>query len=168
MNSGPGLENRGNRSRASRTLVLGIGNPVMGDDGAGCRVVELIARRALPKNVRVEEAGMPGWGLPNWLAGWPRVILVDAVRMGEEPGTWRRFSPEQVRLVASGQPTSLHEASLANGLELTQALGLLPEEIILYGVEPADCLPGTGLSPDVCSAFPGLVDTICAEIWNDN
>jgi hydrogenase maturation protease len=150
------------------TLVLGIGNPVMGDDGIGPRAVELLADRDLPPGVRVEEAGVPGWGLPNWLAGWSRVILIDAVHMGEQPGTWRRFSPEQVRLIASGQAVSLHEPGLANGLELAQALDLLPEEIVIYGVEPAGNLPGQGLSPAVHSAFPGLVDTICAEIWNGN
>ena len=153
-------------ARNNVTLVLGLGNPVMGDDGIGCRAVELLASCDLPGDVRIEEAGTPGWGLPNWLVGCSRVILIDAVHMGETPGTWRRFSPEQVRLIASGQAVSLHEPGLACGLELAQALGMLPAEIVIYGVEPASCLPGQGLSPAAYSAFPGLIDTICAEIWN--
>jgi hydrogenase maturation protease len=155
-------------SRGKDTLVLGIGNPVMGDDGIGCRAVELLAGRDLPAGVRVEEAGVPGWGLPNWLEGWSRVILIDAVQMGEMPGTWRRFSTEQVRLIASGQAISLHEPGLASGLELAQALGQLPEKIVIYGIEPAGCSPGQGLSPAACTALPGLIETICAEIWNGN
>lgn len=140
----------------------------MGDDGIGCRAAELLAGRKLPAGIQIEEAGVPGWGLPNWLEGWSRVILIDAVRMGEQPGTWRRFSPEQVRLIASGQALSLHEPGLASGLELSQALGLLPEEIVIYGVEPAECLPGHGLSQAACSALPGMIETICAEICNGN
>lgn len=168
MNLAPGPEPVQVAARQKGTLVLGIGNPVMGDDGIGCRAVELLAGRELPSGVQVEEAGVPGWGLPNWLNGWSRVILIDAVHMGEKPGTWRRFSPEQVRLIASGQAVSLHEPGLASGLELAQALDLLPQEIVIYGVEPAECLPGQGLSPAACSVFPGLIETICAEIWNGN
>jgi hydrogenase maturation protease len=166
VNLTPGVETKQAAVRREGTLVLGIGNPVMGDDGIGCRAIELLARCELPANVQVEEGGVPGWGLPNWLEGWSRVILIDAVHMGEKPGTWRRFNPEQVRLIVTGQAVSLHEPGLASGLELTQALGLLPEDIVIYGVEPDECLPGQGLSSAACSAFPSLIETICVEIWN--
>lgn len=144
-------------------LVLGTGNPLMGDDGVGSQVIELLAERSLPPNVKIEDAGLPGWGLPAWFEGWSNVILVDAVQMGQAPGSWRRFRPEEVRLELETDALSLHQPDLACGLALAQALDLLPENLVLYGVEPAVVNPGEALSPAVRQSLPDLV----ASILND-
>ena len=144
-------------------LVLGIGNPLMGDDGVGNQVIELLAEVDLPPNVKIEDAGLPGWGLPAWFEGWSNVILVDAVQMGCSPGSWRRFQPEEVQLVLEDDSLSLHQPDLACGLALAQALDLLPENLLLYGVEPAGVHPGQALSPAVRHCLPDIV----ASILND-
>jgi hydrogenase maturation protease len=56
-------------------LVLGIGNPLMGDDGVGSQVIQLLAENELPCGIKIENAGLPGWGLPAWFEGWNHVIL---------------------------------------------------------------------------------------------
>ncbi len=145
------------------TLVLGIGNPSMSDDGVGSQVVELLKGSALPPNVKVEDAGLPGWGLPAWFEDWSNVILVDAVQMGQAPGSWRRFRPEEVRVELENDALSLHQPDLACGLALAQALELLPENLVLYGVEPAIVDPGDALSPQVRHSLPDVV----ASILND-
>ncbi len=104
--------------------------------------------------------------LPAWFEGQQKVIIVDAVRMGEAPGAWKRFTPETVRLFASGEILSLHEPGLANGLALAEALGALPEEIVIYGVEPAQCEIAQGLSLAIQQALDPLIEEIFAEIWN--
>jgi hydrogenase maturation protease len=144
-------------------LVLGIGNPLMGDDGVGNQVIELLAEKDLPPNVKVEDAGLPGWGLPAWFEGWSNVILVDAVQMGRSPGSWRRFQTEEVQFVLENDALSLHQPDLACGLALAQALELLPENLVLYGVEPAVVNPGEALSPAVRHSLPDVV----ASILND-
>jgi len=144
-------------------LVLGIGNPLMGDDGVGNQVIELLAERDLPPNVKIEDAGLPGWGLPAWFEGWSNVILVDAVQMGKSPGSWRRFQTEEVQFVLENDALSLHQPDLACGLALAQALELLPENLVLYGVEPAVVNPGEALSPAVRHSLPDVV----ASILND-
>jgi len=144
-------------------LVLGIGNPLMGDDGVGNRVIELLAERDLPPNVKIEDAGLPGWGLPAWFEGWSNVILVDAVQMGRSPGSWRRFQTEEVQFVVENDALSLHQPDLACGLALAQALELLPDNLVLYGVEPAVVNPGEALSPAVRHSLPDVV----ASILND-
>ena len=145
-------------------LILGIGNPLMGDDGAGIRVIECLAEKDLPPDVKVEEAGLPGWGLPSWFESWPKVILVDAVQMGHAPGTWRRFETQEVQVVMEDEALSLHQPDLACGLALAQALDLLPESLILYGIEPAEIRPGAGLSPEVCACLPEIVESIIKEL----
>jgi hydrogenase maturation protease len=114
----------------------------------------------------VEAVGAPGLGLANWLEGCSKVILVDAARMGRAPGAWRRFAPEEVRLIAAGDVVSLHQAGVAEGLALAQALHLLPEEVVIYGLEPARCDERPELSPDVRQALPELVEAILAELRN--
>ncbi len=149
----------------STTLILGVGNPLQGDDGVGVRVAEMLADQELPPGVKVEEVGTPGLGLAAWLEGQSRVVIVDAVYMGQSPGTWRRFGPAEVRLIADSDVISLHEPGLAEALALAQALDALPQEIVFYGVEPVCCDAGQELSPAVRQALPGLVDAILAEIW---
>lgn len=148
----------------ARTLILGIGNPLQGDDGAGVRAAEMLAERELPADVTVEDAGTPGWGLPALLEGWSSVILVDAVQMGRTPGAWRRFDPDDVRLIADNNIISLHQPDLASGLALAQALDMLPEKIVFYGIEPACTDHGQGLSPAVSSNLPGLVESILNDL----
>ena len=146
------------------TLVLGVGNPLMGDDGAGIRAVELLAERILPSNVKLELAGTPGWGLPAWLEGWDSVIIVDSAYMGKTPGTWRRFSVEEMSLLTEGNILSLHQSDLAGGLALTQALDLLPQKMVFYGIEPDRTDPGQDLSLAVSKILPKVVDNILDDL----
>jgi hydrogenase maturation protease len=145
-------------------LILGVGNPLCGDDGAGPRIVEMLRERALPANVQVQEAGLPGWGLPSWLEGWSSVFLVDALDIGQLPGAWCCIRLDEVRLWMQEKSMSLHQPDLANGLVLAQALNLLPEDLYLYGVQPADVTPGNALSPEVSACLPGLVEQIITDL----
>ena len=145
-------------------LVLGVGNPLSGDDAAAARVLELLQERRLPPHVFIQEAGTPGLALPIWLEGWRSVVLVDAVDLGGAPGSWRRFAPEEVRMISQAEALSLHEPGLADGLALTQALDLLPERIVLYGIQPAEVEPGAPLSQQVSARLPEVVDQILNDL----
>lgn len=146
------------------TLILGIGNPICGDDGAGPRLVELLAECPLPPGVVLQDAGLPGWELPNWLKGWDTVYLVDAVDMGLAAGCWRRFHPQDVKLCLQDENFSLHQPDLACGLALAQALDLLPKHLYIYGVQPAQTNPGAPLSPQVNACLAGLADQIILDL----
>jgi hydrogenase maturation protease len=154
-----------NPDSENRTLVIGIGNPLCCDDGLGVRAAQWLAKQDLPPGVQVEELGTPGWGLVNHFQGWQRVFLIDAVQMGTKPGTCRRLGANETRLISENQSISLHEPGLADSLSLAQALNLLPEEIILFGVEPAFTGPGLELSPEVQKSIPSIVENILEELW---
>jgi len=149
------------------TLVIGIGNPLQGDDGVGVRVAEQLANESLPPGVQVQELGTPGWGLVNALEGWQRIILIDAVQMGAEPGAWRRLDGDQVSLINNPSSLSLHEPGLAESLALARALNLLPEELVLYAIEPGHIGPVEQLTPAVADALPALVKQILEDIWKE-
>lgn len=148
-----------------KTLIIGIGNPLMSDDGLGRKALEMLAQQDLPHGVELLELGTPGWGLAATFEGYQKVVIIDAIRMGQNPGAWRRFSPHEVRFISNDASLSLHEPGLAESLELAQALDLLPEEIIIYGVEPANTDFGFDLSPQMEETIPTLIKNILQDLW---
>ncbi|HYF92491.1 MAG TPA: hydrogenase maturation protease [Symbiobacteriaceae bacterium] len=135
-----------------RCVVIGIGNELCADDAVGLAVV----RRLAAEGVAVVEAGCPGLGLLDLLAGHDRAVLVDAVVSGAPPGTVHCFGlrdlPDRSLL-----PLSLHGVNAVDALALGQAVdpGRLPRDVVIVGVEIADRSPfKVGLSPEVAAAVP--------------
>lgn len=156
-----------NAGQNGGTLVLGLGNPLCLDDGLGGRVIDLLARQALPPEAEIRDGGLPGWGLVTCMEGWSRVILVDAAQMGLKPGSWRRFRMGDVSLETIQGGFSLHNPGLADGLALAQAVHALPEEVVFYFVEPESTKNGVGLTSTVQAVLPELVENILCELWKD-
>jgi hydrogenase maturation protease len=148
------------------TLILGVGNLLCGDDGAGPQLIELLSKRNLPSGIHLQDAGLPGWELPSWLEGWNTVFLIDAIDMGLEAGSWRSFRPEQVKLWLENDSLSLHQSGLACGLALADELGMLPERLMIYGIQPGQTEPGQPLSPPVAASLNELADQIILDIGN--
>jgi len=147
------------------TLILGVGNPLRGDDGVGVLAVQrLLARPDLPAGVAVVDGGTAGLGLIPLIENYRRVVLVDAVLMGEPPGTVRRFAWHEARVAGHEQPLSLHQSDLADALALAEALGSLPPVIIVYGVQPQHTDWEQPLSEAVARALPGLVNALLSEV----
>lgn len=120
-----------------RILVLGVGNVLMTDEGVGIRVVkELMARYDFPDNVSVVDGGVLGLSLTGVLMEHDRVIVVDAVRGGEEPGTIYRFGwehkPEHIQY-----KDSLHQIDLMETMGTLPLVGDPPDTVVI-GVEYAD------------------------------
>ncbi len=142
------------------TLILGLGNPLRGDDGVGVRVAALLNERTLPDEVEVIDGGTQGLGLINLFEGRQRLIIVDAADMNEPPGTFRRFTLAEARLLGSDQHLSVHAPGLRDVLLLAQALEMLPPEVTILGVQPAQVEWDTGLSRQVQAALPALVEAV--------
>src|SRR5512136_1287978 len=118
------------------TIVLGLGNPLRGDDGVGPAVIEWLDRQELPPGVEAIDGGTAGLNIVSTLIGHERAIIVDAANVGRTPGAWVRFMPEVARLKDNDTALSLHSAGLTEALALGAALNVLPREIIIYGVQP--------------------------------
>lgn len=151
----------GERPRPA-TLVLGLGNPLRGDDGVGPRVVEELLRRELPANVEVVDGGSGGLTLLQTLEGWERAIVVDTAQMERNPGQFTRFTPQQAKL--NPRTFSPHYASLAEVLTLATALDRTLPDIVIFGVQPDKIGWGEGLSQAVQKALPVLIDAILEEL----
>lgn len=135
----------------------------MGDDGIGIAAVERLSRTPLPADVEVIDGGTGGITLLHLMEDAQRVILIDAVDMDRPPGTIIRFSLDEVSMAAGDAHLSLHEAGLAQVLELGRAMGPLPL-ITLFGVQPQRVVRVMGLTPAVKSSLSSLVAAILAEL----
>lgn len=129
-------------------MLIGLGNPLMSDEGIGVRLVaELEAHCQIPSDLQMLDLGTGGMGVLHAIAKRDKAIFVDSALMGEEPGTVRRFSPDEVVSHKLLPRLSLHEGDLLQTLELARRLGDCPDEIVIFGVEPVSVAPGLELSP---------------------
>jgi hydrogenase maturation protease len=144
-------------------LILGLGNPLLGDEGIGVRVVEELRGLALPDGVDVVEGGTGGLRLISLMEGYPRVIIVDAADMGQPPGQVIRFTPVEAQFKTVESPLSLHQIGLGEVLDLAEALEMAPAELIIIGIQPGRIEEGAELSVEVEAAIPQVIRIILDE-----
>jgi hydrogenase maturation protease len=147
-----------------QVLILGLGNPLLGDEGIGVRVVEELKRLELPDGVAVVEGGTAGLGLIGLMEGYQRVIIVDAADMGHPPSRVVRFTPSEAQFKMAEAPLSLHQIGLGEVLALAKALEVAPAELVIIGVQPSRTEGGVGLSSEVEEAIPQIIRIILDEL----
>jgi hydrogenase maturation protease len=151
------------------TLILGVGNPLLGDDAVGVLAVQQLQKRAdLPPHVTVVDGGTDGLGLVPLIESYRRVILVDAAQMGLSPGAIHRFTWQEAHFVGHEPGLSLHQHDLTDTLVLAEALHCLPQEVVIYGVQPHTIDWDHPLSTAVERALPALIDALINEVRSDN
>jgi len=144
-----------------KTAIIGIGNTLMSDDGAGVRVLEILDD--LPDHVSIVELATGGMVLLHHLEDYDRVIIADAVDFGGRPGEIRVFSPDEVRTIKT-VGYSLHDLDILKVLELAAKLGMLPESVRIAAIQPVSLEMKEGLTPPVEAALPELALCISREI----
>jgi hydrogenase maturation protease len=137
-------------------LILGVGNPIAGDDGAGVRAIwALAAAGDLPAGIRLLDVGVLGIDILAWTRPDEPVVIVDAVHGQGEPGTLYRVALDEIEAPAE-PPLSVHDLGIADALQAARLMGR-PLRGTLIGVEPARVEAFTaGLSPAVAAALPAL------------
>jgi hydrogenase maturation protease len=147
------------------TLILGLGNPLRGDDGIGPAVIAWLHTRQLPRHVVAVDGATGGLELALTMMGYDRVLIVDAADMHRQPGEWVRFRPDLTRLDDAEPLLSMHDAGLAEALALAASLKLLPESVVIFGVQPAQIDWSPGLSAAVAAAVPAVGGEVlrCAQ-----
>jgi hydrogenase maturation protease len=147
----------------TETRVIGIGNTFRGDDGVGLVVARQLGELALPEVTVLEQSGegaalMEAWGEAA------RVIVVDAVSSGSEPGTIHRLEAAGRALPAFFSGHSTHAFGLAEAIELARQLDRLPAQLVVYGIEGDSFELGRGLSPEVEAAAGIVTEQIAQEL----
>jgi hydrogenase maturation protease len=146
-------------------VVLGLGNPLMGDEGIGVYLVEQLAESAAQyPSVDFIDAGTGGLAVLHYIEGRRKAVIIDCAFMDEEPGVIRRFTPEQVRSRKVLAHQSLHEADLIRILDLARQLGQAPDRVILFGIQPRCVELGRELSPILTGKTDEYISLILHEL----
>jgi len=130
-------------------VVIGVGNPARGDDGAGVAAAERMDPRGLT-------ATAPFQLVELW-EGSDDVVVIDAARSGGPPGTIHRFEVGAQALPAGVLAGSTHAIGVAEVVELARAMGRLPARLTVYGIEVGEMSHGSALSPEVEAAVGAVV-----------
>ncbi len=140
-----------------KTIVLGLGNVLYGDEGLGVRLTERLDRRHsfLPE-LEIVDGGTRGLALLPYIEQAEKMLVLDAVDMSLSPGTSVILEGKAVPRWLATRKLSLHQTSFAELLALATFRKTLPSKLILLGVQPADLTYGSSLSPQLERQLPDL------------
>ena len=145
-----------------KTLILGLGNPLITDDSVGLRVAEELKPRLADRtDIEVSEDYWGGLRLMERMVGFDRAIVIDAIQTGAAPGTIHQLTPDGI---PTQRCASAHDVNLSTALEFGRQAGMrLPENrhIQLVGIEAQDILTfGERCTPSVQAAIPRAVEAV--------
>jgi hydrogenase maturation protease len=152
-----------------KTIILGVGNQILGDDGVGIHVVNELKKQLNNPNITIDEAITGGMNLLELLLGYDKAIIVDAVKTEDgENGEVKRIPLGDFSTKHSCNP---HDVSLIEAIEMAKKMGedRTPREIIVIGVmmKEIPCEFGEKLSNKIAAAVPKAVDMTLNEIKKD-
>lgn len=147
-----------------RTLILGVGNMLQKDDGIGVFVVNHLLESGieLPGGVDIVDGGTAGLDLIPIMYDYERIIIIDALKVNDAPGSVYRFSPEH--LLSSTSQISLHEIGISEILKMLKIQGANPE-VEIIGIVPEDIETlDISISPAVEESVPKVMDLILESV----
>jgi hydrogenase maturation protease len=155
-----------------KTLVVGLGNPILGDDGVGWKIAQELQRIiTIPSDVTIECLAIGGISLMETMIGYDRAILIDAIVTHQTPiGSVNQYHLEDLPNPVSGHMSSAHDTSLVNALQVGRSLGVyLPSNICVVTVESQKVYDfSEDLTPAVAGAVPQAIRIILDLLIESN
>ena len=150
----------------AKIVVLGLGNVLHADDGAGVQAIQRLRQDArVPEHVSLVEGGTLGLELLPYVWDCSRLIVIDAVDVGEAPGTVVRMTGEELNSLPGN--ASVHQLGVSDLLVALRVLAQREPEVVLLGAQPANTDWSTELSPAMVAAMNSLVEATIAELRAD-
>lgn len=145
-------------------LVLGAGNVLLRDEGIGIRAIEELQRRYdFPGEVHLLDGGTSGIELLRFFDGVEHLVIIDAISAGKAPGTVMRVEGDDVPATFETRITP-HQLGLSDLLATARLTDVMPDHLVLFGVEPRTLESGIGFSPEVEGALAKLCGHVVEEL----
>jgi hydrogenase maturation protease len=144
-------------------LVLGIGNPLLGDDGFGVEVVRRLQEQKWPAFVEFLDGGTAGLSLLPHLDERSHVLVADAMDFGGRPGEVIRLRSSEIP-ACRGLKLSEHQVTFHEVLALMDLLEFKPRDLLFVGVQPRSTRWGDPISREVEAAIPGVMEEIGRQL----
>ncbi len=146
------------------TVVMGVGNLLLKDEGVGIHVVQALQDSPLLTNVPVKVIdGGTSPDVVHLLDGTDKLIVIDAVKGGGHPGSIYRFQANDVPMEANIS-TSLHQIGLLDTLNMMECIGSKPKDVVIIGVETKEIDWGLELSPELEQKIPQIIRVVLQEL----
>jgi len=160
------------QENSGRIVVLGLGNLLLKDEGIGVHVVHELQRQDLPANVELIDGGTSSLDVLLLQEAPYKLVVVDAMKAGQEPGTVykSRFKGDRMDELQQAfgmkehSTLSLHQVGLVDALVVAQKTGCGPDEVVMVGVEPNEIDGGLELTEPVSERMPEIINSVLEEI----
>lgn len=150
-----------------KTLLLGVGSILRGDDGLGVRAIDLLESQEFAKDLELVRGDISGLDLLKYFSDFKQIIIIDAAKMSQAPGTIKIFNSREIKKNNFKDTVSTHGIALSETLALAEKLGL-ESEITIIGVEPEDTTYKLGLSETITKRLPEVVEEVKGLLSTQN
>lgn len=157
------MNDGGDNVSPKNIVILCVGNLLLSDEGVGVHVAHELIQTDLPPNVSIVEGGTDGFRLIDIITEADRLIVVDAVRGGAEPGSLYRFDIDEVRHSPAGFKTSVHQIGILEVIDLSELIGKKPHTTVI-GIEPKSLAMSMELTPEIRDRIPRIIEMVREEI----
>ena len=161
-----GWENSGLSKSKKKIAVVGVGNTLMADEGSGVRVIDELKRRGYEGEVDLIDAGTMFFNVVHELGSYDKLIIIDCIKGGGKPGTIYRFKLSDTEPERLGTLT-VHDLGVVQSLKLYSISHRIPEEIVLFGIEPSKIELSMEISRALEPAISRLVEKVTEELKKD-
>lgn len=147
------------RTKKSKPVVLGLGNPIFQDEGIGIHVVHQLMRDKLNESIELVDGGTDGLILLDTVEKTDNLLIIDAVNLNQAPGSISIIEGKDITVFAQAK-LSQHQLSFQEVLGLALLRGRLPKRLSLIGIQPKTIDIGTNLTPEVAQAVPKVINIV--------
>lgn len=148
----------------SKVKIISVGNPLYGDDGIGKAVLEELMQSNSIPSASYYDAATDALSILDEFEFDGLNIIVDAAKMGKNPGTVAHFTSDEARTIIQWDHLSLHGFGLAETFALAKQLDKLPSKVMVIGIEPENIGIQEGISESVLNTIPEVINIIKLEI----
>jgi hydrogenase maturation protease len=152
---------------SKKIAVVGIGNTLMGDEGVGVVLVNLLEKKRYTEKIDFIDAGTSFFNIVSFLRKYDKVVIIDTVYGGKAPGSVYRFEINDIEEIDNNGMLSLHDFGVIQSIKLQKIAGGFPEDVVFFGVEPKRIELSLELSSEVQEKVDQIIDKILNELTKE-
>ncbi|HEB30821.1 hypothetical protein LCGC14_2911480 [marine sediment metagenome] len=149
---------------SKKIAVVGIGNILLGDEGIGVVLVNLLKKNKYTEKIDFIDAGTSFFNVVSGLRNYDKIIIIDTVFSGKAPGTVYRCEINDIEETGISGVLSLHDLGVMQSIKLEKLVGGFPEDIVFFGIEPKSIDLSMELSDEVHEKVEQIIDKIVNEL----
>lgn len=145
------------------TVVLGIGNILLKDDGVGVHIIRALENEKLPSTIELVDGGTSTLDTLGYFLEYKKVVVIDCLKAGYDPGTIYKIKPEEIKSYKS-ENLSIHDVQILDVVRMANMLGKFPE-VIIFGIEPEKICLDTEMTETMKNKISEVIKILKLELY---